>query len=122
MRHQQSLLKNKLFQEGIDWIPSDVLQGLSNKAENFLQDKSNLVVAPGSQSTLIVQRLVHQQASGQISCSRVQYMGMSMECLQAMVEKVEDNQPKLTSPRKKSSSLTLLFIHLQGTLEVHSCP
>ena len=86
VRHQQSSLENKLFQEGVDWIPSDVLQGMSDKAENLLQDRSNLVVAPGSQNTLVVPsqscpqtpRLVHQQASGRITCSCAQYMSMSI--------------------------------------------
>ena len=91
-RHQQTSLENKLFQFGVDWIPSDVLQGMSNKAENMLLEGSNLVVAPGSQRTLVVPsqscpqipRLVQQQASGRIICSCAQYTSMSI-CSHALV-------------------------------------
>ena len=92
VRHQQTSLENKLFHEGVDWIPSDVLQGMSQKAEDLLQDRSNLVVAPGSQNTLVVPshscpqtpRLVHQQTSGRISCSCAQYASLSI-CSHSLV-------------------------------------
>ena len=91
-RHQQSPIESKLHQEGIDWVPSDVLEAMVNKAEGILQNKQNLVLAPGSQTTLVVPsqsnpespRLVQKQPSGRLICSCAQYISMSI-CSHSLV-------------------------------------
>ena len=85
-RHEQTQLERMLREEGVDWIPGDVLKVMTAKAETTLKTRDNVVIAPGSKNTLLVPsqscpqspRLVTHQPSRRITFSCPQYASMSM--------------------------------------------